>query len=156
MTNTELIEKFYSSFAKGNAEEMTDCYHENILFQDPVFGKLKGDRACAMWNMLMSGKTESIKISFNNVEANTENGSANWRAEYYFGKKNRKVINNVKANFKFNDGKILEHKDSFSFWKWTQQALGPAGYLIGWTPFMEKKIQRTTNKILDRYISRSS
>ncbi|MFL0100562.1 hypothetical protein [Tenacibaculum maritimum] len=35
---------------------MTDCYHKDITFQDPVFGKLKGQRAIKMWEMLLSRK----------------------------------------------------------------------------------------------------
>tara|TARA_B110000240_G_C13207180_1_gene328762 strand:- start:127 stop:594 length:468 start_codon:yes stop_codon:yes gene_type:complete len=154
MTNKEIIEKFYTSFTEGNAKGMTECYHENVIFQDDVFGTLNGDRACKMWEMLLSGKTEPTKISFNNIEANMESGSANWRAEYNYGEKKRKVINNVQGNFKFKDGKIIEHKDYFKLWEWTQQALGPVGYLIGWTPFMKNKIQNTTNKKLDDFISK--
>lgn len=154
MTNTELIEKFYTSFTKGNAKGMTAFYHENVVFQDPVFRTLKGDRAFKMWQMLLSGKTEPAKINFNNVEANIENGSANWTAAYHYGEKKRKVINNVQASFKFKDGKIIEHKDSFNLWKWTQQALGTTGYLLGWTPFMKNKIQKMTNNKLDSFIGK--
>jgi len=153
MTNTELIEKFYTSFKEGNVKGMTACYHENVIFQDAAFGTLKGERAFKMWEMLLSGKTESVKISFNKIEATIESGRANWIAEYHYGKKKRKVINNVEANFKFKDGKIIEHKDTFNLWKWTRQAMGPIGLLLGWTPFMKNKIQLTTNKKLDDFIN---
>lgn len=154
MNNEELIEKFYTSFSKADAKGMTECYHENIVFQDDAFGTLKGERACKMWEMLLSGGPGKSKISFNNVEATNESGSANWRAEYHYGEKQRKVINNIHANFKFKDGKIIEHIDTFNLWKWTKQALGPAGYLLGWTSFMRKKIQKTTNDKLNDFISK--
>ncbi|MBU2951349.1 nuclear transport factor 2 family protein [Tamlana agarivorans] len=154
MTNRELIEKFYTSFADGNAKGMASCYHDDVIFRDEVFGTLQGNRACKMWEMLLSGKAEPAKISFNNIEATLENGSANWKAEYFYGAKKRKVINNIKVNFKFKEGKIIEHIDSFNLWKWTQQALGPVGYLMGWTPFMKNKIQKTTNQKLDHFIAK--
>ena len=154
MNNNELIEKFYTSFSNGNVKKMTECYHENIVFQDPVFGVLKGEKAIKMWEMLLSRTTKSTKISFNNIQTTIEKGSANWKAEYNYGKANRKVINLVSANFKFKDGKIIEHIDTFNLWKWTQQAMGTVGYLFGWTPFMKNKIQKTTNRQLDKFMSK--
>lgn len=154
MDNKELIEKFYSSFSNGNAKGMTECYHENVTFEDSVFGKLEGEKAVKMWEMLLSKRTETTKISFSNVQATTEQATANWTAQYLYGEKKRPVTNVVSASFKFKDGKIIEHKDTFNLWKWTQQALGPVGYLIGWTPFMKNKIQKTTNEQLDAFMKK--
>ncbi|MCC1485534.1 nuclear transport factor 2 family protein [Winogradskyella immobilis] len=154
MDNKELIKKFYTSFSNGDINGMRECYHKDIVFQDPVFGTLKKEKVNNMWEMLLSRRTKSTKINFDNIQASIENGSANWVAEYNFGEKNRKVINRVSANFKFKDGKIIEHVDTFNLWKWTQQALGFSGYLIGWTSFMKTKIQKTTNKQLNAFIEK--
>ncbi|WP_373852613.1 hypothetical protein [Tenacibaculum maritimum] len=40
---------------------MTDCYHKDITFQDPVFGKLKGQRAIKMWEMLLSPEKKIVQ-----------------------------------------------------------------------------------------------
>lgn len=154
MNNTELIEKFYTSFANGNFKEMTACYHENIVFQDPVFGRLEGKRAVKMWEMLLTKRTESTKISFDNIHATSDHGTANWTAKYVYGDANRKVTNVVRANFKFKEGKIIEHIDSFDLWKWSKQAMGIVGYLVGWSPFMKNKIQKTTKMRLDTFIEK--
>lgn len=154
MNNTDLVEKFYSSFSNGNVKEMTECYHESVVFQDPVFGILKGEQAMKMWEMLLSRRTKTTKISFDNIQATEEKGSANWTAEYVYGEANRKVVNVVSASFKFKDGKIIEHIDTFDLWKWTQQAMGVIGYVLGWTPFMKNKIQKTTNQQLNDFISK--
>jgi ketosteroid isomerase-like protein len=153
MNNKELIHKFYTALSKGSSKEMIECYHENITFQDPVFGILKGERAFKMWEMLLSKKDADAKFTFDNIEATSETGKARWKAEYYYGK--RKVINKVKAEFKFKDGEIIEHIDTFDLWKWTQQALGVTGYLTGWTRFIKRKMQKTVNKKLDRFIERN-
>lgn len=150
MDNKQVIEKFYTSFANGNAQQMTSCYHDEVQFEDPAFGKLSGNDAKAMWEMLLS-RNSGLKVSFSNVEANENKGSANWVAEYTFGQTGRKVINKVSAKFEFSDGKIIKHTDYFDFWKWTQQALGWKGYLLGWTPFMQNKIQKRTNGLLGVY-----
>ncbi len=156
MDPTALIKKFYTAFSEGDAATMTSCYHTDIVFQDPVFGKLNGARACTMWKMLLSQKKAETSISFSNIDTNSHDGTANWIAKYQYGDKNRPVVNHVQAQFKFKDGKIISHTDTFDLWKWTRQALGISGYLIGWTPFMKKKIQATTNQKLDAFIENSS
>jgi hypothetical protein len=52
------------------------------------------------------------------------------------------VINKIKANFVFENGKIKEHKDSFDFYKWAKQALGFKGLLLGWTSFLHNKVKQ--------------
>ncbi|WP_066220933.1 nuclear transport factor 2 family protein [Formosa haliotis] len=156
MQTENLITKFYTSFSNGDINGMLACYHKEVVFQDPVFGKLKGERAFKMWEMLLSQKKETTIITFQDVQATTECGSANWVATYLYGDKKRKVTNRVHANFKFKDGKIIEHIDTFDLWTWTKQAMGVPGYLLGWTAFMKHKIQETTNKNLDRFIEKTS
>ncbi|MDO6438424.1 nuclear transport factor 2 family protein [Cyclobacterium sp. 1_MG-2023] len=153
MDNKALMNKFYTSFIKGDNKAMGECYHKDILFKDPVFGSLKGDRAFKMWEMLLTPKKEDLKISFDIARVSEKKGKVNWVAEYHFGEKKRKVINNVSAEFKFKEGKIIEHIDTFNLWEWSKQAMGTVGYLIGWTPFMKKKIQKSTNQKLDYFIS---
>jgi ketosteroid isomerase-like protein len=50
MTHTGLIEKFYSAFAHADAEGMVSCYTDDITFEDPAFGVLKGKmrRTCGV------------------------------------------------------------------------------------------------------------
>lgn len=155
MSHQDTIEQFYTAFSEGNTEEMLKHYHDDVVFEDPAFGKLKGKRANAMWRMLLSKKEKSgLRLQFN-VNKNSEN-KANWIATYNYGPQKRKVINHVSATFKFKDGKIIQHQDSFNLWKWTQQALGFSGYLLGWSNFMKKKIQQTTAKTLDQFIEGES
>jgi ketosteroid isomerase-like protein len=156
MGNTKLITKFYSSFANANAEEMTNCYHDNIHFQDPAFGVLIGNDAKNMWRMLIDRNKGGINITFAFVEANETKGSVEWVAEYNFSKTGRRVINQVSAQFEFEDGKIIKHIDNFNMWKWSMQALGWKGYLLGWTSFMKKKIQKESNSRLRRYIQKQN
>ena len=150
MNNQQLIEKFYTAFSEGDYQAMVECYHENIVFEDPAFGQLKGSRAKSMWEMLLSQKKAQTTISFTKPEVSAGNGRTKWTAQYYYGK--RPVTNKVSAQFKFQDGKIIEHIDTFDFWKWTRQALGFSGYLLGWTTFMQKKVQATTKSKLDKII----
>ena len=153
MKNVELIKKFYDSFANADIEGMISCYHKDIEFEDPAFGLLKGEQAKNMWRMLLE-RGGKIKIESSNIKANEKTGSANWRADYVYSGTKRKVTNLITAKFEFQDGKIIKHTDDFDLWKWTKQALGISGYLLGWSSFMKKKINQQTNSLLKKYTAK--
>ncbi|MBL6449056.1 nuclear transport factor 2 family protein [Fulvivirga sp. 29W222] len=146
-SNTEIIRKFYDAFKMGDAETMAACYHPDVQFEDPVFRKLNGDEAGDMWRMLLS-RAEDLHIEYFDAAANNDEGTVRWNATYTFSKTGRKVNNKVKACFRFKDGQIIEHKDSFNFWKWSGMALGPVGFFLGFTPFLRNKVSAQTLKLL--------
>jgi hypothetical protein len=75
-----------------------------------------------------------------------------WVVNYNYGSKKRSVKNHVAATFEFKDGKIIKQTDMFDLWRWSQQALGASGYLLGWSSFMNNKIQKTTNGLLKKFM----
>lgn len=150
-SNEQLIEEFYAAFANQNSKTMARCYHKEIQFQDSAFGILKGTDVSEMWKMLIERSKGKIKIEFYDVEANKQKGSATWIATYNFSKTNRQVINTIKASFEFKDGLIYKHTDYFDIWKWSRQALGWKGLLLGWTRFMKNKIQKQARNSLKIY-----
>lgn len=144
-----LIESFYQSFANLDAEGMAACYHKEIIFEDPAFGVLKGEKAANMWRMLCeSQKGKDFRVVFSNIKADERNGNAHWEAFYTFSKTDRKVHNIIEAEFEFRDGKIIKHTDSFDLYRWARQALGISGLLIGWSPYFKGKLQAQTKKLL--------
>ncbi len=149
--NEKLIQKFYTSFANQDLETMISFYHEKIQFQDPAFGILKGNDARDMWKMLIERAKGEIKIEFSDIKADKISGSAIWVATYNFSQTNRKVINIIHAEFEFQDGLIIKHTDDFDIWKWSKQALGFAGLLLGWTSFMQRKIQEKALSSLRKF-----
>ena len=149
--NEQLIHKFYTAFANADTKTMCECYRNDIQFQDPVFGILKGDDVNQMWKMLIEKSKGNIKIEFSNIKANEYLGSAKWVATYNFSKTNRKVVNVIYAQFKFQDNLIIRHTDNFDIWKWSKQALGFKGLLLGWTGFMQKQIHKQALYSLNNY-----
>ncbi|WP_296384274.1 nuclear transport factor 2 family protein [Winogradskyella sp.] len=148
-----LIEKFYKAFSNLDANAMESCYHKDIVFQDPAFGVLKGERAIAMWQMLCeSQKGKNFKVVSSNINANEANGSAHWEAFYNFSKTGRKVHNKIDAKFQFKDGLIIKHTDHFSLHKWASQAMGIKGLLFGGMGFFKAKLQKQTNYLLSKYM----
>lgn len=149
--NEKLVEGFYSSLQQKNHTGMIACYNPGIEFSDPVF-TLKGKRAGAMWHMLCeSGK--DLVIIFNGIRANDQTGEAHWEATYTFGLTGRKVVNIIDAQFKFENGLIIQHTDRFDFWRWSSQAIGPAGTFLGWSPMIKNRVRDSANHRLEKFIA---
>jgi ketosteroid isomerase-like protein len=151
--NEQLILKFYTAFQNKDFKTMQDCYADDATFSDPVFPQLEARQVRAMWEMFCV-KSRDLKIEYSNISAGDDSGSAEWTATYPFSASGNRVVNHIKANFRFEDGKIAEHRDHFNFYKWASQALGLSGKLLGWMPFVRNKAQKAGMKALNDYMSR--
>ena len=149
--NDELIQRFYEAFARGDGDAMAACYTPDARFSDPVFTDLRGEEPGAMWRML-TGRAKDLEVRLAEHEAGDERGSAHWLADYTF-RTGRRVHNDVRAEFTFRDGLIAEHRDSFSFHRWSRQALGPPGLLLGWTPIVRGRVQKEARAGLDEFMA---
>ncbi len=154
--NADIISKFYTAFQQLDYQAMNSCYSDDIVFNDPAFGLLRGDEAKCMWEMLCKN-AKDFSLTFSNIQLlDEEYATCNWVATYTFSKTGRKVVNNIKAFMKLKDGKIIEHSDAFKLSKWAAQALGLKGVLLGWTGFMKRKIQQNARKNLIAFIEKKS
>jgi ketosteroid isomerase-like protein len=150
--NKSVIENFYKAFQKLDYQTMNDCYSEDIVFSDPIFGLLKGDEVRAMWEMLCKN-AKDFSLIFSDIQSiDEEYYTCKWTATYIFSKTGRKVVNNIKAFMKIKDGKIIEHSDAFRLSTWIGQALGWKGVLFGWTGFMKKAVQKNAKKNLEKFM----
>jgi hypothetical protein len=104
-----------------------------------------------MWHMLCEGGRD-LEISFRDIDADDRRGKAHWEARYTFSTTERKVHNIIDAEFIFQNGMILQHHDHFDFWRWSGMALGPSGWILGWTPMLQKQVQRTAQRRLERFM----
>jgi ketosteroid isomerase-like protein len=152
--NDELIQRFYAAFDAHDGDAMAACYAPDAHFSDPVFVDLRAAEPGAMWRML-TGRSEDLRVRLVEHAADGDAGSARWIANYTFTQTGRKVENDVRAAFRFRDGLIVDHVDTFSFPKWARQALGASGLLLGWTPMVKNKVRRTARAGLDRFIAQS-
>ncbi len=149
--HAELITRFYTAFAAKDSGGMAACYHADVRFSDPVFPDLQGDRARGMWRMLCA-QGKDLALEFSGIEAADDGGRAHWEARYTFSA-GRKVHNKIDATFKFKDGLIIEHTDAFDLYAWTKMALGPVGFLLGWTSTLQGKIRGQAGAGLDKWMA---
>lgn len=146
-----LLRQFYQAFAARNADGMAACYHERVFFSDPAFRALRGQAASDMWRMLLSRAGDDFRVELNEVHADDDGGRATWTAYYTFSQTGRRVVNRIQSQFAFADGLIVREFDSFNFWRWARQALGPAGLLLGWTPMLKWAVRRKAMRQLERF-----
>lgn len=151
-THTPLIEKFYTAFQQLDAATMNSCYSDEIVFFDPVFGLLKEEEAKCMWEMLCKN-ARNFSLTYGNITTlDEEYSTCDWMAKYTFSATGKTVINKVKANMRFTDGKIIEHSDAFSVHQWSKQAFGVVGILLGWNTIFQNKIKNKAKKNLLQFM----
>lgn len=145
-----LIREFYAAFARRDAEAMARCYHDDVFFSDPAFPKLHGEEAHDMWRMLLA-RAADLEVVLEEAGADAQGGHARWTARYTFSRTGRKVENRISAVFAFRNGKIVRHYDRFSFWRWSSQALGPLGRILGWSAPLKWMVRRQAARQLERF-----
>ncbi|MFO1218441.1 MAG: nuclear transport factor 2 family protein [Burkholderiaceae bacterium] len=160
MSPQALLKRFYAAFAILDARTMRSCYASDARFEDPVFA-LQGNEAIGtMWQMLcetMRNRGQAVfRLEARDIEAIEDRGSAHWEVRYRFGAAGRMVHNVVEAQFTFENGLIASHVDSFDFWRWARQALGPTGLALGWTDYLHEKVRRDSNAKLERRLQRDA
>ncbi len=153
-SNYQLLLTFFTAFAKKDLDAMLDCYHKNVVYDDVSFGKQQQEKAKAVWRFLIKNVGEKAVITFSNIQTSATSGQANGTITYYFGK--RKITNEITATFHFQDGKIIYHKDEYNLWKWSQQAFGFVGYLIGWSLAFRWLIRWQMQRSLQAFIRHQS
>lgn len=157
--NTELLVRFYTAFAMLDHAAMAACYEPDARFADEVFDLSGREQIAGMWQMLCDATRrnglDAWSLRFDNIEANDTHGQAQWQANYRFSATGRPVHNRIDAEFIFRNGRILTHHDRFDFWRWSKQALGLPGWLLGWSPMLRKKVRAQAAANLQAFCTRN-
>jgi ketosteroid isomerase-like protein len=151
--NDAVIVRFYDAFAKRDGEAMAACYAPTARFSDPVFPGLTGREPGQMWRMLLSNPDSDLEVELLGHFAEGDTGAAHWRATYTFPDTGNKVVNDIRASFHFEQGKIVDHVDHFDFHKWAGQALGLPGKLLGGTPIIKRATRKRAGGRLQKFIA---
>ncbi len=132
--NAKLLEQLYSGLARRDAEAMAACYHADATFHDIAFDLHGKDKIHSMWRMICSG---DIRATFEIVRADERDGVAKVVDEYTFTDTHRKVRNPIESHFRFQDGRIIQHRDECDPRQWAAAALGGVlGFVAGRVRFL--------------------
>ena len=159
--NQQTLEKLYSAFARLDSATMAQCYAPDAIFDDEAFSLRDHAQVTGMWHMLCDAtkaKGRDVwKLEHCGIEADASGGQAHWEAWYRFSATGRMVHNIIDGRFTFDpQGLIATHRDRFNFWRWSRQALGTPGLLLGWTPFLQAKVRATAAANLQKYLAARS
>jgi limonene-1,2-epoxide hydrolase len=155
--NERTIENFYNAFARLDPDAMAPCYADDVAFDDEVFSLRGKPQVMGMWRMLCAATKERgadvWHLRFGDVKAGGSSGSAHWDAHYRFSATGRLVNNSIDAQFEFGSGgRIVRHRDRFDFWRWSRQALGTPGLLLGWSPMLRNQVRERAGGNLRRFM----
>ncbi|MDZ7654144.1 MAG: nuclear transport factor 2 family protein [Burkholderiaceae bacterium] len=146
-----VAERFYDAFALGDWHTMGMTYAQHATFSDPVFPLLSAEEVRAMWHMLLA-RAQDFSLSYNVVAENEDGARVVWVAHYTFSQTGRPVTNRVVTEMRFAAGRIVKQVDRFGLWRWSRQALGLPGLLLGWTPMMRDKVQNQAAAGLRKFV----
>lgn len=145
-SNDRRIAAFYEAFAALNPARMAALYSPDVRFEDPVFALDGREAVMAMWTMLCESVKakgrEDWSLKASAIGADAHEGRAHWEARYRFSATGRVVHNRIDATFVFRDGLVIRHIDEFDVWRWSRQALGAPGLLLGWSGVLRRKIRQ--------------
>ena len=148
------VERLYAAFARLDAETMAACYATDATFDDEAFSLKGRAQIGAMWAMLCDTVKANGRDVWQLQVSQITDRSAHWEPTYNFSATGRIVHNIIDAEFEFDGaGLIARHRDRFDFWRWTRQALGAPGWLLGWTPMLRAKVRAQAAKSLHRFMA---
>ena len=116
----------------ARAAVVAACYAPDATFSDPVFPQLDGAGAGAMWRMLCERGADLV-VTHRIESEDGDRVVVRWDADYTFSTTGKKVHNEITATLVVRGEHIVAHTDVFDFWRWSRQALGVTGWLLGWS-----------------------
>ncbi len=155
MNQQSTVERFYEALARADAETMASCYAEGAVFSDPAFPELQTAEVRGMWRMLCR-RSKDLRVEYKVEALSPDHFQVHWDAFYTFSQSGRPVHNSIRANLYLRNGLIVRHVDEFSFWRWSRQALGLSGWILGWTPFLRTAVRKQAAKNLQMFLQKNA
>lgn len=154
MTNTQIINKFYKAFEKGDSKKMNSCLSHNIKFDDPALGKAKGDKVKFWWQFLCENAVD-FSIDLIEVKADSEKGIAVWKNSYTFKETGKPVTLDIVSKFYFENNLIIKHIDEYDIKSFIKQAFGSTAGIFGGSFLVKKTVRAQSKILLKKYMKKS-
>ena len=128
--NAVLVRRLFTSLQGRDPDAMADCYAPSATFRDIAFDLHDRSEVHAMWRMICT--TTAVRVTIERIEADDRAGRARIIDDYTFSETQRRVINPIESRFRFENGRIVEHRDECDARRWAAQAFGGVkGWLAG-------------------------
>lgn len=138
---TRALERFFDALRRCDKAALRDCCSPGLRFDDPLISITgRDDRLdwCTLLWTPCDGDGQRIwHLELDDVHTRGPLGTARWNLRYRYTPTGRLIELAVTSQFTFDpDGSITAQRDSFDFWRWSRQAHGLLGLLLGWTPLL--------------------
>lgn len=154
MTTPTVPHRFYTALAARDWQTVGRLYADDARFDDPAFVGLDAAQVRAMWRMLLGRAGDDSRVSYEVLADTPEAARVRWTARYTFSQTGRPVLNVITAQLTLRDGRIVRHIDAFDFFRWSRQALGLPGWLLGWTGFLRGKVRAQVRRTLAAFMQK--
>ncbi|PVF96937.1 hypothetical protein CPB86DRAFT_786428 [Serendipita vermifera] len=153
----ELVERYLSAYKSLDLKAMEECMDPEFTFSDPAFPLLDAKHAKAMFSMFINGRdTNKMEIEYQDIAKSSEDlkYTATYTVRYLFN--GRPVTNVIRPTFTISPSSNLfvSQVDDFPFYPWARQALGLSGWLLGWTGYLQSKVQETAAAKVNKVASK--
>lgn len=153
MKNTQILKNFYKAFNSADAKTMHSFYSDDIKFEDPAIGKIKGDKAKYWWQFLCENSVD-LSIKIEEIKTDDEKGIAIWTNHYTVEETGNQVSLNIVSKFYLENGLITKHVDEYDIKSFVKQAFGSAAGIIGGSFLVKKTVRMQSEKLLKKYIEK--
>lgn len=151
--NKGIVEIFFKAFSEADYRQMSDCYADDIIYSDPVFGLMQGDDVRKMWQMICKG-ARNLSVQYSGIEELDEMYvTCLYKVSYYFELTQKHICYSAKAFMKIEEGKITEHSDGYRLSSFISNAYGIKGKLLSWSGYMKKSVQNRYRTLLQNFAS---
>ena len=127
--NALLLQRLFQCLDQHDHAGMAACYDSDAVFEDIAFSLRGRKRIHAMWHMIAG---TDLRAVFSNVQADDRVGAVDLVDTYTFRDTGRQVQNKIRSHFRFENGLIVEHRDTCDALRWGMQALGPVKGMLSW------------------------
>ena len=158
MLNKDIVKRFLTCYHDHDFCGMHDCLDENVTFSDFAFD-IQGKEVRAMWHWFCIQYLErkkSIDVpEFEIVQSEGDIVLAKYRVNYLYGDKQRPVDYFIEAQFRLQDDKIVNQKDTFgsiSQFEFAEMALGSPYQFLALTPLLRIMVKKKAAEKLSQFM----
>jgi hypothetical protein len=142
------VDAFFTALARLDAETIGRLYDEDASYEDPVFGRLAGSAARRRWQ-LFCWRAARPRLRWAAEPRRDGVVEAHWHMACLYGQ--RRLDLAVRSEFVVQGSRILIHADTYDFWTWARQTLGPTVWLRGVAPNFRRAVRRRARSELGRF-----